>query len=372
MSEYIVGKFSLIRHAEGLHNVHNNFNLPDPALTENGMDQAEELGRTFPFPSSVGVVITSPLRRTIQTTLLAFPNILDERYYAESSGKGVRGGADLILEPDLQETSDLPCNTGSSPHELKSWFPDLNFDSLPEKWYVKERLLPPARAAVNKLAERVRECLKDIAVQKDSERRDVIVVTHNDSMIDLTGDHELNLPMASWRSYILEENSEGHMKIVAIQPDLTQASSQASDWMTDGGASGEIISNDASAVLCARCQKVTASLIPISTGGRLGLRLHDNFAQLHLSASQGCELCCNIRQRVIFASSRFGSYEELFVSETPILIHRFADSPQLRIWYHLGGQDRECPLYDKLRDAPPRPGNLFDESHPSKIEGNGM
>ncbi|KAL6240253.1 hypothetical protein RBB50_012858 [Rhinocladiella similis] len=123
----------VVRHAESKHNVDKNFNQLDPGLTALGVQQAEKLGRTFPDPESVSLTLTSPLRRAIQTTLSAFPNILDKGYFDAQSGQGV----ELLIDADAQERSDLPCDTGSDRDTLEKSFPSLDFSSLPENWPLK-------------------------------------------------------------------------------------------------------------------------------------------------------------------------------------------------------------------------------------------
>ncbi|EXJ70984.1 uncharacterized protein A1O5_05977 [Cladophialophora psammophila CBS 110553] len=117
----------IVRHAESKHNVDKDFNQFDPGLTAFGVQQAEQLGRTFPDPKSISVILTSPLQRAIQTSLLAFPNILDKRYFDSQSGQGTDGGAELLIDADAQERSDLPCDTGLDRASLGKMFPHLDF-----------------------------------------------------------------------------------------------------------------------------------------------------------------------------------------------------------------------------------------------------
>jgi hypothetical protein len=78
---HMAAKIHVVRHAESVHNIDKDFSRLDPALTLAGRQQAQILGGTFPFQDTIGLIITSPLRRTIQTTLLAFTNVLDKNHY---------------------------------------------------------------------------------------------------------------------------------------------------------------------------------------------------------------------------------------------------------------------------------------------------
>jgi broad specificity phosphatase PhoE len=120
----MAGKVHLIRYIEAVHNIEKDFSRADPELTLLFKQQASDLGG-FPHPNNIGLIISPPLRRTIQTTLPASPKVLDNKYYELDSGNGIRGGAELILDPELQELSALPCDTCSERAVLEKKFPGL-------------------------------------------------------------------------------------------------------------------------------------------------------------------------------------------------------------------------------------------------------
>ena len=212
------GRIHLVRHAESVHNIDKDFNRRDPELTHLGSQQAEILGRTFPYSDKVGVVITSPLRRTIQTTLLAFTDVLDKSYYDRGSGKGIDRGAELVLDPDLQERSSLPCDTGSDRQALEVTFPTLDFSTLLPEWLSKEGLYSADDNAVSLRARKVRGQLSErIRKLKDGERRDAVVVTHGVFMKHLSGDLGIDLPKAGWESYTIKEDEEGGSVLVPVE-----------------------------------------------------------------------------------------------------------------------------------------------------------
>jgi hypothetical protein len=86
---------------------------------------------------NIAIVISSPLQRAIQTALTGIPFDLYKQYHGKGSGQGIDGGATFSLNPDLQERSDLLCDTGSSASELAKAFPGLSFGDSGEKWLKK-------------------------------------------------------------------------------------------------------------------------------------------------------------------------------------------------------------------------------------------
>ncbi|KAK4669083.1 uncharacterized protein QC764_700060 [Podospora pseudoanserina] len=208
----------LVRHAESVHNVTKDFNIRDPGLTQVGHEQAAALEASFPDLSSVAVVITSPLTRAIETTLDAFGSILP-------------GGNNLILDPYLQERSDLPCDTGSPISVLKERFPSFpdgvwsslagNASELDgDDWLEKKGDYAADDESVTKRAEKVRKILWNVAqniqqAQKEEDKKaaeeredlktSIVVVTHGVFMKFLTEDETIDLPKAGWKDYYVEE-----------------------------------------------------------------------------------------------------------------------------------------------------------------------
>ncbi|KAK3340009.1 histidine phosphatase superfamily [Lasiosphaeria hispida] len=190
----------LIRHAESAHNVTKDFSLRDPGLTALGHTQAAALATTFPALPSVAVILASPLTRTIETTLAAFGALV-------GAGSDVR----IILDPNLQERSDLPCDTGSAPAVLGAKFPALDFGDLGEEWYAKKGPYTADDKAVAARAAAVRRILLEIvrALDAAGPRRDVVVVTHGVFMKFLAGDQGIDLPKAGWKAFTVEEDGNG-------------------------------------------------------------------------------------------------------------------------------------------------------------------
>lgn len=205
----------LVRHAESTHNISKDFSQPDPELTALGIQQAQQLIQLFPDAPRVGVIITSPLKRAIQTTLAGFSHILDKCYFDAESGQGIENGATLILDPDLQERSALPCDTGSGSEELEKAFPKLGADKLVDGWQVKEGLYSPADEAVKERARRATSRILAVSEGlKDQQRTHIVVVTHGVFMKFLSGDPEIDLPKAGWKSYSIGY----HQSDIALMP----------------------------------------------------------------------------------------------------------------------------------------------------------
>lgn len=118
-----------VRHAQGIHNLTiENHGLLDPVLTVFGEQQCHELARDFTRHNNVDLVIASPLKRTVYTALSAFAPVLS------------RGQAVMCL-PEIQETTDLPCDTGSDLQTIQQVFKDLPVDLslVVEGWQTKVR-----------------------------------------------------------------------------------------------------------------------------------------------------------------------------------------------------------------------------------------
>jgi broad specificity phosphatase PhoE len=216
----MVTHIHLIRHAESEHNVTKDFSTPDPSLTALGIQQAQQLVRDFPHSDSISIVLTSPLKRAVQTTLAGFPHLLDSRNFPPGSGRagGVEGGARLLVDPDLQERSDLPCDTGSDRAVLEASFPGVDFAPLRDGWQAKEGVYAADDEAVEARAGRVRRRLAGLAGElKDEEKKkDIVVVTHGVFMKFLSGDASIDLPKAGWRSYTIGKTEAGEVTLLPV------------------------------------------------------------------------------------------------------------------------------------------------------------
>ena len=207
----------IVRHAESVHNVTKDFSPLDPSLTSLGFEQAAKLNQSFPNADRIGIIITSPLRRAIQTALTAFPSILDKQYFESNSGSGVENGASLVIDPLLQERSALGCDTGSDRAVLERDFPRLDFSSLGGDWPSKEGIFAADDKLVHERAKSVRSGLVELSEQLNSgEKRDIVIVTHGVFMKFLTEEPEIDLPKAGWKRYTVQKDEEQGVKLVPV------------------------------------------------------------------------------------------------------------------------------------------------------------
>lgn len=160
---------TLVRHAQGYHNISvANHAIHDPLLTPTGQEQCRILSETFPkaHMDQIELVVASPLKRTIYTALLSFGPVIKQK------------GLKILLLPELQETSDLPCDTGSSLEEIEKEFAGQPIDtSLMRKlenadWNSKKGRWAPNSTAIEDRARDAREFLYG------RDEKEVVMVTH--------------------------------------------------------------------------------------------------------------------------------------------------------------------------------------------------
>lgn len=152
-----------VRHAQGYHNLTvENHKLHDPDLTPYGKEQCANLAKTFPYHSSVDLLVCSPLRRTIYTTLLGFQPDIE------------RGVVPVVALPEAQETSDLPCDTGSDPPILTKEFEKqpVDLSRVMDGWNSKAGRWAPDEGAIEKRALEARQWMKA------RPEKQIVLVTH--------------------------------------------------------------------------------------------------------------------------------------------------------------------------------------------------
>jgi broad specificity phosphatase PhoE len=182
-----------IRHAQGIHNLSPlNHQIRDPVLTPLGEAQCHTLSQTFPHHQTCDTILCSPIKRTLQTALLAFDRTLQSRHMT------------ILALPELQETSSLPCDTGSSVSDLRATFPDapVDWSDVPDEWTSKEGRWAPTTRAVQERARELRNWLRD------RPEAEIVLVTHGGLLHHLTEDwdeHDVysgtGWQNTEWRTY---------------------------------------------------------------------------------------------------------------------------------------------------------------------------
>jgi len=103
--------------------------MRDPLLTPYGENQCRNLNENFPFHAKVEMIVASPLRRTLYTAILGFETVLREK------------DLKVVALPEIQETSDVQCDTGSELHdlenEIKRKYLPVELGLVMEGWHVK-------------------------------------------------------------------------------------------------------------------------------------------------------------------------------------------------------------------------------------------
>ena len=128
-------------------------------LTPLGRQQCVDFARVDPhFQDIPEVILTSAFRRTLSTMLLALPNAFER---LAPQGK-------VLLLPQLQETHDLPCDTGSDRAVLEATdeFKDLaakgiDWSPLTEDWNKNQGFYAPTVEALAARARWVRKFVRD-------------------------------------------------------------------------------------------------------------------------------------------------------------------------------------------------------------------
>ena len=182
----------LTRHAQAEHNVDLDYSsrysvpsltislyslgLPvaDSPLTPLGRKQAASLAPRIPkLQQQVDLVVTSPLQRTLQTTLLGW-------------GPAVRrlGIQDVVCLPEAQECNDFPCDTGSAREELEKdpEFAGFDFSRLTPDWTSKTGFWAPDAGTIAHRAQTVRRFLRE------RPEKDIALVAHGDFLRQITCD----------------------------------------------------------------------------------------------------------------------------------------------------------------------------------------
>ncbi|KAH7062271.1 histidine phosphatase superfamily, partial [Macrophomina phaseolina] len=158
----------LIRHAEALHNVDKDYSIPDPVLSQLGLQQCvqlrDHLRQHLPLADQAELIVVSPMRRTLQTALLGLDWLIEK-------------GVPVRLDAGWQENSSKPCDTGTPTSVLQSEFPEFDF-SVVDPTY-PEKVNPPTNPYAftrHAVVRRGQTCLEWLYTRPE---KVIIVVSHS-------------------------------------------------------------------------------------------------------------------------------------------------------------------------------------------------
>jgi hypothetical protein len=215
----------LVRHAQAEHNISKDNTQHDPPLTETGRRQASSLTKTFPHRDRVAVVLTSPLRRAVETSLCGFGDMLDFTTPFDGSDFGARarpGCARLIVYPDIQPRSETKiCDVPSAPGFLSQVFPTVRFEGVGVgEWWRKEGAYADDDGAIADRGLKVRRHLWELASaleEEGGERKDIVLVTHGVMADILTGRKPKGWDWGGCAGYSMIKDGNGEIR---LEPDV--------------------------------------------------------------------------------------------------------------------------------------------------------
>jgi len=183
---------TLVRHGEAYHNVGEKYHLHDPYLTELGESQCRLMRGKFPQEPAPTLIVSSPLKRTLQTAIIGFAPFI-------SSGK-----VPVTVMAELQETSKMPCDTGSPAEDLArdsalrlpGAAEPIDYSVLPGDWASKRGRWADSIEVLTNRAAAVRKWLKD------QHQQHIVCVLHGGFLHYLTDDWAGNgdFPGTGWRN----------------------------------------------------------------------------------------------------------------------------------------------------------------------------
>ena len=91
------------------------YDMLDPGLTSHGIAQCERLQQMFPYMNDITHVVSSPLRRALETAKFGFKPLFDR-------------GLNIVAYPDLREKQRTPSSTGTAVDLLQKYCKDPDVD----------------------------------------------------------------------------------------------------------------------------------------------------------------------------------------------------------------------------------------------------
>lgn len=108
------------------------------------MIQSEE----FPIAQKISLIISSPMRRTLQTT-------------QQGLGWLIARGVPVVLRPEWQENSAKPCDTGTAIEKMAKDFPDFDWSTVDPTYPAKTGLYAFNKKSLTQRGVEARKWLKE-------------------------------------------------------------------------------------------------------------------------------------------------------------------------------------------------------------------
>lgn len=149
--------------------------VPDAPLTALGKKQAASLAtqsKVKELAQEADLVVSSPLKRTLQTTKLGWKDAIDR----------LGGLSKVVCLPQAQECNDFPCDAGSSKEVLEAdpEFSGFDLSLLTPDWTSKKGFWGPDPTSIRLRAKWVRQWLRD------RPEKTIVLVAHGDILRQLT------------------------------------------------------------------------------------------------------------------------------------------------------------------------------------------
>ncbi|KNZ62284.1 hypothetical protein VP01_1290g5 [Puccinia sorghi] len=153
------------------------YSFPDAILTPLGKQQCSILHKSTEqtIQQSAQLLVSSPLRRTLQTSLMGLPSLIGR----------LGGPSSIIALPELQENSSSPADTGSSRETLERMeeFDGIDFGRLAKHWNSKTGFWAPDPKSLKIRAAWTRKWLAE------RPEEEIVIVSHGSALKFLTEEH---------------------------------------------------------------------------------------------------------------------------------------------------------------------------------------
>ncbi|KAI5481276.1 phosphoglycerate mutase family protein [Pseudohyphozyma bogoriensis] len=178
--------------------------LLDAPLTPLGRKQSRALNEDTKdtFQKTAELLVTSALRRPMQTMLDGYPGLVERM-----------GKANVVVLPQLQECNGYPCDTGSPKADLEAnpEFAGLDFSSLTPDWTSKKGIYDPEN-----VLERAKWCRKWL---RERDEKVIVVVAHGDILRAITDGWRSDTPWANAevKEYTFSSDDDEEATVVPIR-----------------------------------------------------------------------------------------------------------------------------------------------------------